>query len=100
MVDHDGGDQWDDAEPAHDAIQEGPPNPNNIHQGEAPQQDEDDNEDDEEEDSFHGIESEHSSHHTPEPEPSVLEFTVEKLFDMIQNGFHGYLSDEHTKKLQ
>jgi hypothetical protein len=55
-----------------------------------PQQGEDDNEDDEEEDSFHDIESEHSSHyHTPEPEPSALEFTVEKLFHMIQNGFHG-----------
>jgi hypothetical protein len=96
-----GGDQWDNAEPARDAIQEGPPGPDNIHQGDAPQQDEDDNEDDDAEGSFHDIESEHSSHyHTPEPEPSALKFTVEKLFDMIQNGFHGYPSDEHARKLQ
>jgi hypothetical protein len=41
-------------------------------------------------DSFCDFESEHSSHyHTPELEPSALEFTVEKLFDMIQNGFPG-----------
>ena len=41
MVDHDGGDQGDETEPAHDTIQEGSPGPDNIHQGEAPQRDED-----------------------------------------------------------
>ena len=45
MVDHDGGDQGDKTEPVHDAVQEGPPGPDNIHRGEAPQRDEDDNED-------------------------------------------------------
>jgi len=35
-----------------------------------------------------------------EPEPSALESTVEKLFDMIQDGFHGCPVDEHAQKLQ
>lgn len=35
-----------------------------------------------------------------EPEPSALETTVEKLFDMIHDGFHGCPVEEHAQKLQ
>ena len=37
---------------------------------------------------------------TEAAEPSALETTVEKLFDMIYNGFHGCPADEHAQKLQ
>lgn len=53
------------------------------------------------EDEFHDFPSEHSSgHSTPEPELSALEFTVEKLFEMMQEGFHGCSADEHAVQLQ
>ena len=45
---------------------------------------------DEEEDEFHDFRSEHSSgYNTPEAEPSALDFTAEKLFRMMEDGFYG-----------
>src|ERR1700733_6045309 len=45
---------------------------------------------DEEEDEFHDFRSEHSSgYNTPEAEPSALDFTAEKLFRIMEDGFYG-----------
>jgi hypothetical protein len=55
----------------------------------------------EEDEEFHDFPSEYSSgHSTPETEPSALEFTMEKLFEMMRDGFHGCSADEHTLQLQ
>ena len=54
-------------------------------------------EEDEEGDEFHDFPSENSSGYgTSEAERSVLDFTAEKLFKIMKEGFHGCSTDEHT----
>jgi hypothetical protein len=71
---------------------------NNI---EEQQLEEEEEKEKEEDDIFYDFPSEHSSgQNTPEAEPSALDFTTEKLFQMMQEGFHGCSIDEHTLRLQ
>jgi hypothetical protein len=54
-------------------------------------------EDDDEENKFYDFPSEYSSdYNTLEAEPSALEFTTEKLFNTIFDGFHDYAAEDYT----
>lgn len=54
-----------------------------------------------EEEIFYDFLSEHSSNHsTPEPELSALDFTADKVFEMMQEGCHGCSGEDHTVQLQ
>jgi hypothetical protein len=56
---------------------------------------------DEEEDEFHDFRSKHlSGYNTPEAEPLALDFTAEKPFKMMEDGFYGCSVDEHIEQLQ
>lgn len=72
-----------------------------VEEEQVEEEDEEQAEEDKEDDIFYDLPSEHSSgYNTPEIEASAVDFTMEKLFQMMQEGFHGCSIDEHTLQLQ